>query len=691
MRYSSAPLFATMGMIALAGCGTYPEGEEGNIGAASPSALQSRPRGVVPWRDNTAPRNTAAPAGAHLTYYGGRVNAATKAIVVLWGTGSYESHIPATTTPSMLSFLNQTLSNGSLTTWLNSEYNTVSPTGTKTNQNIGAGSATQVITITPSVTTATITDAQIQSEISAQIAAGNLPAKTYDAQGNATSYYAVFFPHGKTINQGGSNSCQSGGFCAYHGTVGSGSTEYYYGVHPDMQAGSGCDVGCGSAATSFGNYTSVASHELVEMITDPEVGLATTYAPPLAWYDQTNGEIGDICNAQQGTYTGCDGQAYTIQLEFSNAQANCIGFPAPTCGPDFNIAAAPATLSIVPGASGSSAISTTALGGAGTVALAVTGAPAGVTAALSPTSVAAGGSSTLNVTVATTAAAGNYPLTVTGTEGTKVHSTTVSLSVAAANDFSVAITAPTSKTATAGATAVTVTYPITTALVRGTAQTVTLAVSGLSGGVTGAFSPASVTAGGSSTLTLTVPANAASSTSNFTVTGTSPSASHTAAGSLVVTGNAPQNLLQNPGFESGAVSWTATSGVISNSATNAHAGSWKAFLNGYGATHTDTLYQQVTIPATATSATLTFWLSITTAETSTTTAFDKLAVQIRNSSGTILSTLATYSNLNKGAYVQKSFNVTAYKGQTIRVFFNGTEDSSLKTSFFVDDTALTVQ
>ncbi|MBL8111641.1 MAG: hydrolase, partial [Acidobacteria bacterium] len=55
-------------------------------------------------------------------------------------------------------------------------------------------------------------------------------------------------------------------------------------------------------------------------------------------------------------------------------------------------------------------------------------------------------------------------------------------------------------------------------------------------------------------------------------------------------------------------------------------------------------------------------------------------------------TLATYSNLNKGTtYVQKSFNVAAYKGQTIRVHFNGTEDSSLQTSFLVDDTALNTQ
>ena len=57
-------------------------------------------------------------------------------------------------------------------------------------------------------------------------------------------------------------------FCAYHGTVaGSGTVkEFYYGVHPDMSPSSSCALGCGPG-TTFQNYCSVASHELVEMIT----------------------------------------------------------------------------------------------------------------------------------------------------------------------------------------------------------------------------------------------------------------------------------------------------------------------------------------------------------------------------------------------------------------------------------------
>src|SRR3712207_1475966 len=158
------------------------------------------------------------------------------------------------------------------------------------------------------------------------------------------------------------------------------------------------------------------------------------------------------------------------------------------------------------------------------------------------------------------------------------------------------------------------------------------------------------------------------------------------------TPNPASQLLGNPGFENGSASpapWVPTAGVIDSTASQpAHGGVWKAWLNGYGTTHTDTLYQQITIPSGAT-ATLTFWLHVDSAETTTTTAFDTLRVQIRNSSNAVLSTLATYSNLNKAAgYSQKSFNLSSFQGQTIRVYLLGTEDSSLQTSFVVDGFAL---
>jgi hypothetical protein len=157
-----------------------------------------------------------------------------------------------------------------------------------------------------------------------------------------------------------------------------------------------------------------------------------------------------------------------------------------------------------------------------------------------------------------------------------------------------------------------------------------------------------------------------------------------------------QQLLGNPGFENGSSNpspWTAASGVISSSSSEPpHGGTWDAWMDGYGTTHTDTLLQQVTIPASITTATLSFWLHVDTAETSTTTAYDTLKVQIRNASGTVLQTLATYSNLDAHAgYVQKTFNVSSFKGQTVQVYLIGTEDNTLQTSFVVDDFALNVQ
>ncbi|MES2128410.1 MAG: CehA/McbA family metallohydrolase [Pseudomonadota bacterium] len=157
--------------------------------------------------------------------------------------------------------------------------------------------------------------------------------------------------------------------------------------------------------------------------------------------------------------------------------------------------------------------------------------------------------------------------------------------------------------------------------------------------------------------------------------------------------NGATQLITNGGFESGASSWTATSGVITNDSSQpAHAGSYKAWLDGYGAAHTDSVYQQIVIPSTANTVSLSFWLKVVSDETTTTQAYDTLKVQVRSSSGAVLATLATYSNLNKGStFLQKSFDLSAYKGQTVRIYFEGVEGSTVATSFVVDDVSVTAQ
>jgi len=150
-------------------------------------------------------------------------------------------------------------------------------------------------------------------------------------------------------------------------------------------------------------------------------------------------------------------------------------------------------------------------------------------------------------------------------------------------------------------------------------------------------------------------------------------------------------LLGNPGFETGsAAPWTASAGVLNNSSSEpAHSGSWDAWLDGYGATHTDTLSQSVTVPTGCVSANLSYWLHIDTAKTGTTAA-DTLKVEVV--SGSTATTLATYSNLNAGTgYTQHTVSLASYVGKAFTVKFVGTENSSSQqTSFVLDDTALNV-
>jgi aminopeptidase S len=175
-----------------------------------------------------------------------------------------------------------------------------------------------------------------------------------------------------------------------------------------------------------------------------------------------------------------------------------------------------------------------------------------------------------------------------------------------------------------------------------------------------------------------------------TITGTGSSATHTASFSLTLkTASActPAQKIASPGFESGTSGWSSTAGVIAQNGPYepARSGSLNAWLDGYGMTHTDSVSQSIAIPSGCSSYTLSFWLHIDTSEGTTTTAYDKLTVTLGST------TLATYSNLNHASgYVQHSFNVSGLAGQTVTLGFKGVEDSSLQTSFVIDDTALNV-
>lgn len=150
-------------------------------------------------------------------------------------------------------------------------------------------------------------------------------------------------------------------------------------------------------------------------------------------------------------------------------------------------------------------------------------------------------------------------------------------------------------------------------------------------------------------------------------------------------------LLVNGGFEGSASPWvgSGTGYFYIANGNYPQAGTGYIYF-GVNNNTSGQSYQTVTIPSTAT-GTLTFWLNVTSSETTTTTQYDKLFVEVRNTSGTLLTTLATYSNLNKGTagvYSQKSLSLAAYKGQTVRVQFRATTDSSLTTTFRVDSASL---
>ncbi len=159
---------------------------------------------------------------------------------------------------------------------------------------------------------------------------------------------------------------------------------------------------------------------------------------------------------------------------------------------------------------------------------------------------------------------------------------------------------------------------------------------------------------------------------------------------------AAANVVANANFETGTASWTQSASggfdIITNDATAAHGGAWFAWLGGYDSAN-DTLYQPIYIPDNAAQATLQFWYLIQTTETTTSTAYDTMTVTLANAStGARLATLATFSNLNhtNSWVLSPQYDVSAYRGQTVRLVFQALTDSSNTSSFFVDDVNLAV-
>jgi hypothetical protein len=149
-------------------------------------------------------------------------------------------------------------------------------------------------------------------------------------------------------------------------------------------------------------------------------------------------------------------------------------------------------------------------------------------------------------------------------------------------------------------------------------------------------------------------------------------------------------LIVNGGFEGSSSPWVLSGRAQRSTGGFPHSGTGYLIEGGFN-NSTSTARQTITIPS-GTSPSLNFWLNVTSNETTTTTQFDRLFVEVRSNSGTLLSTLATFSNLNKGTagvYVLRGpFNVGAFAGQTVRIQFRATTDSSLTTTFRIDDVSV---
>ncbi len=300
--------------------------------------------GMIPWRGAGSPALvTPTCSSPKLAYYDGPIMQNPVVVAVFWS-----SAVNAEVIKNMAAFYGD-VTQTTYWSWLQ-EYDTVGVAGGSGQVILPTvaptGTFADGVTLLPSkcatASKCTLSDAQVQTELNAQIEAGHLPEPTLDCTGNTNTVYMVHFPPNVTVTgpEGSGSSCVQ--FCGYHntGTIASGAESgkpLVYGVLMDTYSG-GCSQGCGDNAAgggftaAFNNQTSISSHELVDSVTDPDIGLlpasATSIAAPVAWYDENNqcGEIGDICDTplQNPTVVGAHG-TWTVQYLWSNKQNACVG------------------------------------------------------------------------------------------------------------------------------------------------------------------------------------------------------------------------------------------------------------------------------------------------------------------------------------------------------------------------------
>jgi len=185
---------------------------------------------------------------------------------------------------------------------------------------------------------------------------------------------------------------------------------------------------------------------------------------------------------------------------------------------DFGLSASPPSITVFPGETATYIVGVSLFSGVSeSVSLSVSGLPSGATSSITPTSVTPTGTATLEVITDGTITSGTHELTITGAGDAITKSITVDL-IVGGDTFDFDISAfPSSNTVAQGQST---SYDVDVDLLTGTAQPVSLSVSGLPSGATADITPSSVTPTESSILFITTDATTPAATHQLTITAT---------------------------------------------------------------------------------------------------------------------------------------------------------------------------
>jgi len=245
-----------------------------------------------------------------VVYYGGPVLAQVKVYAVFWG-----PNVDAQVKSDIGGFYAAAVKSNYMD-WLKI-YNT-SGSGMDgrqgTHQFIGRGTFAGDITLTPANVGTKLDKKDVEAELVHQMDLGKLP------KADANTLFMVHFPAGITLSASGQDSCAA--WCGDHEYF---STPKYgnvaYAMMPDI--GGGC-FGCNFSSTSFDSMTTIASHELIEAVTDPLCPDMSITKPlfPAAWMGTDEQEVGDLC-VEQLTTLQAGTRAYTVQKIWDQSIKGC--------------------------------------------------------------------------------------------------------------------------------------------------------------------------------------------------------------------------------------------------------------------------------------------------------------------------------------------------------------------------------